>query len=220
MPRDPGGDAVPDGAAPDPVQRWPWPASAALVLLAGLLLWTARGPLSAWLDGFSPPPPPPPPAAPPPPPPIAPPPPPPPPPVPLSREQVAERLATIPDQIDALIAAGVDELPTFEGLGTGEGVRAEAIRSRWHAWGTIWRNRVAQIETAIPPAEDCAAHPEHHPTCQALAAVFAQLNAIPDAQTLADARTGLDAVVEAVELVRNPPAEEGEGGGTGEEASS
>jgi len=194
---------------------WAWGLTAALVVVAGVVLFLARGSLLPALDRWLPAP---------------------------SREApapepevvavapeepeveedpgpvwtfttVEEALEGLPERTEALIAEGREELPEFADLDSDDDSRALLIRNRWQPWGRIWLNRVGVLRRQLPPLEECRVHAAHEPTCDALAESFALLQEIPAAANVEAAEELLDraaAVLEAHRLRLEGAEEEAE----------
>jgi hypothetical protein len=129
---------------------------------------------------------------------------------------VEEALDGLPERTEALIAEGREELPEFADLDSDDESRALLIRNRWQPWGRIWRNRVGVLRQQLPPLEECRVHAALEPTCNALAESFALLEEIPAAENVEAAEELLDraaAVLEAHRLWLEGETEDAEEAG-------
>lgn len=178
------------------------------VVLIGTTLFLAREPIVRWLDGLVPYQPPveveaviePPPVAPPVALPSAP-----PPPAPLSRDEVAERLLTLPTGALTLVDEARGEVGSFAGLGSRDAVRAQVMANRWQKWGVVWRNRVARLTVALPSEVDCARYPALVEDCRFVATELGRLRDIADLDTLDAVRDELDRIEQGVQAFLTPP---------------
>ena len=120
-------------------------------------------------------------------------------------------LRPLPDQTDALIAEGREELPQFADLNSSNEVRALLIRNRWQLWGRVWHNRVKHVRVAMPPSEVCEVHAALEPTCQAVSESLVLLDRVPVVGTIREARKlfdGAAAILEQLRQSQEEPEEE------------
>lgn len=132
----------------------------------------------------------------------------PPPPLP-GPDQLEAAADTVSAELRELIEAGRQELPSFTGLASEEPVRRRQMWNRFHAWGPIWRNRLAVIERRLPVAEAWRAHSELEPTFEILGQSLELLGQVPDSSSVA---AGQDLLQQAELLLQEllPEAEEGD----------
>ncbi|MEM7351107.1 MAG: hypothetical protein AAF657_09895 [Acidobacteriota bacterium] len=118
---------------------------------------------------------------------------------------VEAALEPLPESAQVLIAEGREELQQFKGLdSTNESVSLPA-RNRWRLWGRIWRNRVEQIRTHLPPLDTCGSFAELQPTCEALNASLETLSQLPTVRGLEDARAQFAAAEWVLDTYQGPP---------------
>ncbi len=121
--------------------------------------------------------------------------------------EIETAIAPLPEAVDALITAGLKELPEFSGLDSSDETRVLLVRNRWGLWGRIWLNRVDQLESQMPPIQDCEIHAALEPTCRALVASLAALIQVPAADRLEAAKESFAEAAGILEALRNPPEE-------------
>lgn len=191
------------------------------VVSIGVVLFLARAPIVRWLDDLVPYEPP---AeaeavvAQPAPPPVVPPPPAPPPPEPLSRDEVAARLGSLPAGVLTLVEEARDEVGSFAGLGSRDAVRAQVMANRWQKWGVVWRNRVSRLTSVLPTEADCSRYAELVADCRFVTTTLGALRGIADLDSLDAVRDQLDRVEQDVQAFLAPP--ETDEAQNGEPASS
>lgn len=114
----------------------------------------------------------------------------------------------LPENTEALISEGRDELSQFTDLNSADEARALLIRNRWRLWGRIWHNRVDHARGPIPPAEVCNIHAALEPTCRALRESLSMLAKVPSVNRVSEARELLDGATAILEQLRQAQAEE------------
>ena len=123
------------------------------------------------------------------------------------------------DQALVLIEQGATELPNFEGMdSTEDAFLARRMRERFDRWGPIWRNRLGKLVEDLPPAEECAPHSDLLIPCGSLRAIFGELSAVPDADSLDSAAALVETSRQRladlqIDLAPSAPAEPEEEGG-------
>ncbi len=116
-------------------------------------------------------------------------------------------LRPLPEQTDALIAEGRDEVPQFKGLDSTDEARVLLIRNRWQLWARVWLNRVEHVRRPMPPPEVCEVHAALEPTCRAVRESLALLDRVPAVSNVSEARKLLDAAAAILEQLRQSQLE-------------